>query len=113
LVPITSSTSHAGQVVEHRVYDGIGRLVTDVKAYSVPSWMAATTKTQTDYTLDLGGRVVSVKGPDVGTTTFNGNRVVTTTDYDALGRPLSATVDPSGLNATSKTVYDPRGHLRS
>jgi RHS repeat-associated protein len=113
IVPVSNAGGQSGQVDEHRVYDALGRLVTVVNAYSIPSWMAATTQAETDYTLDLGGRIVSVKGPDVGTTTFNANRVVASTDYDDLGQPLSVTIDPSGINATSKTVYGPRGQVHT
>jgi RHS repeat-associated protein len=113
--PITSATLQTGQIDEHKIYDVLGRLITDIKANSIPSWMAATTAAQTDYTLDAGGRVISVTGPGTGSTS-NANRIVTTTDYDDLGRPLYVTADSGGtghLHAVSRTVYDPRGGVHN
>jgi RHS repeat-associated protein len=107
-VPISSASLQTGSIQEHRVYDVIGRLATDIKAYAVPSWMPATTQARTDYTLDLGGRISTVTGPGTGNTGAT-NRIVTTATYDDLGQPLTVTVDPTGLNATTTTVYDPRG----
>ncbi len=109
-LPITSATLQTGQIDEHRIYDVLGRLVTDIKANSMPSWMTPTTPARTDYARDLGGRVVSVTGPGTGSMAAT-NRIVTTTDYDDLGRPLYVTAD-SGvghLNAVTRNVYDPRG----
>ena len=108
LAPITGQPGQTGAIDEHRVYDVLGRMVTDIRAYSIPSWMPATTQARTDYSLDAGGRVVSITGPGTGSNTQT-NRIVTSTDYDDLGRPLSITIDASGLDAVSKTVYDPRG----
>ena len=110
LAPISSATLQTGQIDEHKVYDGIGRLVTDIRAYAVPVWMSsvtvsATTASRTDYTLDPGGRTVSVTGPGTGALTAT-NRIVTTTDYSDLGTPLSVTADTSGMQAVTKSVYD-------
>jgi RHS repeat-associated protein len=113
LAPITNASLQSGQIDGHRAYDALGRLVSDIAAYAVPSWMTSTTRAQTDYVLDLAGRVVSVKSPDVGTATFNANRVVTNTVFDDLNRVVSVTADATGMNATTTTVYDPRGHVHS
>jgi RHS repeat-associated protein len=106
--PITSASLQSGQIDERRVHDVLGRLVSDIKAYAVPTWIQTTTQSRVDYTLDLGGRVVSVTGPGTGSVSQS-NRIVTTTDYDALGRPLYVTAASGSLNAISRTVYDPRG----
>jgi RHS repeat-associated protein len=118
--PITSPTLQIGQIDEHRSYDVLGRLVTDIKANTIPTWMTSnpvinTTPAQTSYTLDAGGRVISVTGPGTGSTSQT-NQMVTTTDYDDLGRPLSVTADSGGsghLNAVSRFAYDPRGAIHN
>src|SRR5258708_10766012 len=59
LVPITgydaSGKLQSGLIGEHKQYDFLGRPTADIKAFSVPSWMA-TQSAETDYTLDIGGR---------------------------------------------------------
>ena len=117
--PISSATLQTGQIDEHRIYDVLGRLVTDIKANTIPTWMAGNSLTntipaQTDYTLDAGGRVISVMGAGTGSPGQT-NRIVTTTDYDALGRPLYVTADSGTghLNEISRSVYDPRGAVHN
>lgn len=116
LIPITSATLQSGQIDQHKTYDAQGRLASDTKAYAVPNWMPATTPARTDYTLDAGGRIVSVLGPGTGSSAST-NRILTTKDYDAMDRPLSVTMDygtgTGNLNAVTSTVYDPRGAVRT
>src|SRR5258708_11339546 len=61
LVPITgydaSGKLQSGLIGEHKQYDFLGRPTADIKAFSVPSWMA-TQSAETDYTLDIGGRAL-------------------------------------------------------
>jgi RHS repeat-associated protein len=111
-MPITNAALQTGQIDQRKAYDVLGRLISDVKAYSIPNWMTTTTQARTDYSVDAGGRVVSITGPGMGSTSQS-NRIVTTADYDDLGRALSIATDPTGLNAVSRRVYDPRGALRS
>src|SRR5258708_20041480 len=58
LVPITgydaSGKLQSGFIGEHKQYDFLGRPTADIKAFSVPSWMA-TQSAETDYTLDIAG----------------------------------------------------------
>lgn len=110
--PITSAAGQTGQIDERKGYDILGRLVSDIKANTIPGWMQTTTAARTDYTLDAGGRVISVTGPGTGSASAT-NRIVTTTDFDDLGRPLYVTVDSGNMNATTRTVYDPRGSLHT
>jgi RHS repeat-associated protein len=108
LTPITNATLQTGQIDQHKVYDGLGRLVTDINANVLPSWMAATTPTtpsRIDYTLDAGGRTAAVTAPGTGSVAAS-NRVVTTTDYSDLGRPLKVVADANGVQATTRIVYD-------
>ena len=97
-----------GALGESKRYDVLGRLVADIKAYLKPEWMSGQ-PVETDFTLDAGGRVISSLGPGTGQAIPSWNRVVTNTVYDDLGRPISVTVDPGGINAVTRTVYDPRG----
>ncbi|HKB34086.1 MAG TPA: RHS repeat-associated core domain-containing protein, partial [Candidatus Dormibacteraeota bacterium] len=117
LVPITgydaSGKLQSGLIGEHKQYDFLGRPTADIKAFSVPSWMA-TQSAETDYTLDIGGRPILVTGPGTGALTPSpNNRIVTANNYDDLGRPLYAVEDwgtgSANMNVASRFVYDPRG----
>ncbi len=112
-VPITGAnpSTLTGQIDDRKIYDVLGRLVSEIKATAIPGWMPATTSAETDYTLDAGGRLTSVTGPGTGSTTQT-NRIMTSTTYDDLNRPLTVAVDPSGLVAITTTVYDPTGAVQ-
>ena len=115
-----SPNLQSGFIVDQKNYDALGQEIADIRAASTPSWMQTTQPTETDYTLDAGGRTVSVTGPGTGTgASFL--RVVTARDLDDVGRVQSVTKDwgtvtagaNMNLNATSKTVYDSRGSTHS
>jgi RHS repeat-associated protein len=95
----------AGMVEDCYAYDALGRQVNVDHACGTPSWMPWQ-DAFTAYTLDAGGRITDVFGPGTGSAEVS---VVTHTEYDDLGRPLTTAVDPGGLDAVTRYVYDPRG----
>ncbi|MFE4974310.1 LamG-like jellyroll fold domain-containing protein [Kitasatospora sp. NPDC056651] len=83
-------------------YDAFGQLTSQVDALG---------NTAT-FTYDLDGNRVGTAGsaytdPQSGTTTTP----TTTTEYDALGRPVTNIVDPTGLKLTHTVRYDQFGNV--
>src|SRR5258708_16368503 len=108
-----SGKLQSGFIGEHKQYDFLGRPTADIKAFSVPSWMA-TQSAETDYTLDIGGRPLLVTGPGTGALTPGpNNRIVTAKNYDELRRPLYAGGDWGAGNPNTNVPrpfgYHPRG----
>ncbi|MFG2825164.1 LamG-like jellyroll fold domain-containing protein [Kitasatospora sp. NPDC048365] len=123
------------------VHDPLDRLTqkieptvtTDVYNTSTGSNIQQQTAPLTTYGYDTFGDLTSVDDPNgnITTYTYNNNseqtaaaenvytapgtatpiRPSTTVDYDTLGRPITTTVDPTGLARTTQATYDQLGNL--
>jgi YD repeat-containing protein len=123
LTNYTGSTSTpqtaTSQLLENRVYDPAGRLYTDTNAIGVTRTYAYYDNGLTKQVTDTGSQGTSfideqdaydAAGNLISQVTKNGT-LTTNKAYDAENRVTSATVDPSGVNATSAYTYDQDNHV--
>ncbi|MGC0319204.1 LamG-like jellyroll fold domain-containing protein [Kitasatospora acidiphila] len=115
-------TVSTGPLVSSEVYDPVARNTTpqQVHAVSMSGYDTFGERTSTKdpagnimtFTYDPAGNQVAATGsayadPRTGSTITP----TSTTQYDAMDRPTTRTVDPTGLNLTTTSTYDQLGNL--